>query len=178
MHTIRLAICFLSFSAFASAQQSSPAAETINLPTGKTLARSASSATQTLNSFPVALAVSPDGRYVAVLNNGYGTPQSDGKESIAILDLQTNQVADFPDKRLARNAKQTYYLGLAFSPDGKHLYASMASMTDPETRLRKAAFPSARAFSTHRNCRPGRCSAAAGMPRGTRASCPRSRPSR
>ena len=28
-------------------------------------------------------------------------------------------------------AHQTYFLGLAFGSDGKHLYASMASLTDP-----------------------------------------------
>src|SRR5579864_3803145 len=129
MKSLRLAIFFLPLSAPVFAQQPSSATSSINLPTGKVLAPSDSG--QVVNSFPVALAVSPDGRYVAALNNGYGTPASDGKESTAILDLETNQVVDFPDARLARNAKQTYYLGLAFSSDGKHLYASMASMTDP-----------------------------------------------
>src|SRR5712675_2125606 len=131
MNTIRFAFFFLSLSAFASAQQAAPATETINLPTGKTLARSASSATQAINSFPVALAVSPDGRYMAALNTGYGTAESGVQQSIAILDLETNKLTDFPDVRLKRNAKQTYYLGLVFSSDGKRLYASMASMTDP-----------------------------------------------
>ena len=32
----------------------------------------------------------------------------------------------------AANAKQTLYSGLAFSRDGSHIYASMASITDPE----------------------------------------------
>ena len=49
-----------------------------------------------------------------------------------MLDLSNNQVHDFPDSRLALNAKQTYFLGLAWSSDGTELYASMASLTDPE----------------------------------------------
>src|SRR4051812_9700629 len=132
MRIIRLGILLFSLSVCAFAQQGSPAPETIKLPTGKSLSPSGLSATQAVNSFPVALAVSPDGRYVAALNNGYGTPDSEGRESIAIFDLQTNQVTDFPDARLKRDAKQTYYLGLAFSSDGKRLYASMSSLTDPE----------------------------------------------
>ena len=37
---------------------------------------------------------------------------------------------DFPDARLSDTAHQTYFLGLAFGSDGKHLYASMGSITD------------------------------------------------
>ncbi len=33
---------------------------------------------------------------------------------------------------LATNAQQTYFIGLAWSSDGNELYASMASLTDPE----------------------------------------------
>ncbi len=101
----------------------------INLPTGKTLPQS--SISQAVNSFPVTLAVSPDGRYVVSLNNGHGTAESGIHQSLAVLDLQTNELTDFPDERLAKNAKQTYFLGLVFSSDGKRLYASMASITDP-----------------------------------------------
>ena len=45
---------------------------------------------------------------------------------------QANQLRDFPDARLATNAQQTYFVGLAWSSDGNELYASMASLTDPE----------------------------------------------
>ena len=37
----------------------------------------------------------------------------------------------FRTHRLGSNARQTYFLGLAFSLDGKHIFASMASLTDP-----------------------------------------------
>lgn len=77
------------------------------------------------------MALSPDGKYLALLNDGYGTFESDYRQSIAVLDIASNKLTDFPDSRLARKAHQTYFYGLAFSLDGKKLYASMSSMTDP-----------------------------------------------
>ena len=74
----------------------------------------------------------PDGRYLAILNNGRGAAESAFRQSIAILDLANNHVQDFPDPRLGLNARQTYFLGLAWSGDGTELYVSMASLTDPE----------------------------------------------
>src|SRR5262245_30278015 len=52
------------------------------------------------NSFPATIALSPDHRYAAVLNQGYGTQQSGVRQSIAILDLERNSLRDFPDDRL------------------------------------------------------------------------------
>jgi DNA-binding beta-propeller fold protein YncE len=85
------------------------------------------------NSFPATIALSPDGRYAALLNQGYGTEESGARQSIAILDLSDNKLRDFPDDRLSDeySTHQTYFIGLAFSSDGKHLYASMGSITDP-----------------------------------------------
>ncbi len=103
----------------------------INLPSSKVLMLPVSGHPQSTNSFPTAAALSPGGRYLAVLNNGYGTEDSGYQQSIAVLDLSSNKVSDFPDARLGHHAHQTYFLGLAFSPDGKELYASMASRTDP-----------------------------------------------
>jgi DNA-binding beta-propeller fold protein YncE len=105
--------------------------EAVHLATSKTLLLPAPGGPQKINSFPIAAAISPDGRYLAILNNGYGTPESHYQQSIAVMDLTTNQVMDFPDVRLGQHARQTYFLGLAFSPDGAKLYASMASLTDP-----------------------------------------------
>jgi len=82
------------------------------------------------NSFPPTLALTPDGRYVAVLNGGYSTEESGFGQSIAVLDTHTGRLSDYPDQRLGRQAHQSYFLGLAFSPDGARLYASMASLTD------------------------------------------------
>jgi DNA-binding beta-propeller fold protein YncE len=103
----------------------------VNLPSSKMLLLPAPGHPQPTNTFPTADALSPDGRYLAILNNGYGTEESDFQQSIAILNLATHKVADFPDSRLGQRAGQTYYLGLAFSQDGSKLYASIASLTDP-----------------------------------------------
>jgi len=107
----------------------------IPLPSSKTLRLPAPGSPQRTNSLPTAIAVSPDGKYLAILNNGYGTVESGSQQSIAVLDLGTNQLRDFPDSRLGKDAKQTYFLGLAWSSDGRELYASMASLTDPEGKM-------------------------------------------
>ena len=52
-------------------------------------------------------------------------------QSIAVLDLKTNQLADYPDKRFGEEVHQSYFLGLVFGSDGKHLYASVGSVSDP-----------------------------------------------
>lgn len=83
------------------------------------------------NNFPTAAAISPDGHYAVFLHSGYGAYTSNRKQSLTVVDLQTDTLRDFPDDRLGPQAKQTYFLGLAFSLDGTHLYASMASLTDP-----------------------------------------------
>jgi DNA-binding beta-propeller fold protein YncE len=105
----------------------------IDLPTSKTLTVPVPGFIARTNSFPATIAVSPDGRYAALLNQGYGTEQSGVRQSIAILDLSNNQLRDFPDERLRGDEKstlQSYFIGLAFSTDGKHLYASMSSVTE------------------------------------------------
>jgi DNA-binding beta-propeller fold protein YncE len=105
----------------------------INLPTSKTLTLPVPGYLARTNSFPAAIAISPDGRYAALLNQGYGTQETGACQSIAILDLSNNQLHDFPDDRLSDepSTHQSYFIGLAFSSDGKHLYASIGSITDP-----------------------------------------------
>ena len=103
----------------------------VMLPTSKTLTAPAPGRIGSTNSFPAAMALSPDGRYAALLNGGYGTQETLAHQSISVLDLRTNQIADYPDARLGEEAHQSYFLGLAFSSDGKHLYASVGSLTDP-----------------------------------------------
>jgi DNA-binding beta-propeller fold protein YncE len=103
----------------------------IPLPTSKSLAVPSPGVLGSLNGFAAAIAASPDNRYTAILNDGYGTQQNQAHQSITILDLSTNQLTDFPEERLAEQAHQSYFLGLAFSSDGKHLYASISSITDP-----------------------------------------------
>ncbi len=106
-------------------------AQITNLPSSKTL-EPVPGSPQKLNSFPSNIVISPDGRYAAILNQGYGTEMSGMHQSIAIYDIKDRELRDFPDARLSVDAKQTYWLGLAFSSKGDELYASIASLTDPE----------------------------------------------
>jgi DNA-binding beta-propeller fold protein YncE len=105
--------------------------QAIDLPTSKQILRPVPGSPQRLNSLPMSMAVSPDARYVVTVNAGYGTFESNYMQSLAVLDTQTGTVVDFPEAATASRAKQTLYSGLAFSRDGKHLYASMGSETDP-----------------------------------------------
>ena len=103
----------------------------VDLPSSKQIVGVAPGNPQRVNSEPVSMAVSPDGRYVVTVNAGYGTFESKYEQSLAVMDTRTGRVVDFPDERTATTGKQTLYSGLAFSGDGRHLYASMASLTDP-----------------------------------------------
>jgi len=111
--------------------QNQKAPRQISLPTSKSLTIPSPGVLGPLNGFAAAMAVSPDGRYAAILNDGYGTQQNQAHQSIAILDLSTNQITDFPEDRLSEEARQSYFIGLGFSSDGGHLYASIGSITDP-----------------------------------------------
>jgi len=67
-----------------------------------------------------------------LLNDGYGTQETLATQSIAVLDLKTNRPGPhYPDKRFGEDVHQSYFLGLVFGSDGKHLYASVGSITDP-----------------------------------------------
>jgi DNA-binding beta-propeller fold protein YncE len=67
----------------------------------------------TLGDFPVNIAVHPDGRWLAILHAGYGVHE------VVIVDVGSAR-----NKITCRvSIDQTFY-GLAFSPDGKTLYAS------------------------------------------------------
>src|ERR1700737_1951055 len=124
-----LAIAATLFFAVAASSQA-PSSTIRRLPNGLDLANVPGNP-QPLNTLPTVIAASPDGRYIALLNNGYGAYSSDLKQSIGILDISTNALQDYPDDRLGKQAAQTYFHGLAFSPDGKRLYASVGSTSDP-----------------------------------------------
>ena len=108
-----------------------PTARQIALPSSKLLLEPIPGAPRPINSFPTTMALHPSERYLAILNNGYGTAESGYQQSIATLDLKTNQLRDFPDHRFPVNARQTYFHGIAFGSDGNRLYVSVAAVTDP-----------------------------------------------
>src|SRR5215831_11231728 len=102
----------------------------IGLPTSRSLTVPVPGFVGRTNSYPAAIALSLDGHYAAFLNQGYGTQESGVRQSISILDLSNDRLCDFPDDRLRGDEKTTresYFIGLGFSTDGKHLYASMGS---------------------------------------------------
>ena len=106
--------------------------QTIDLPSSKQLIGEIPGHPQRQNSLPISMAISPDHRYVVTVNAGYGTFESNYEQSLAVLDTKTGVIADFPDSRtIAKVSKQTLYSGLAFSRDGKHIYASIASLSNP-----------------------------------------------
>lgn len=133
IHSSPFVLICVAIATLAAAQSNSR--KELPLPSSKSLELPALGSPQPTNSLPTAVALSPDGKFLAILNNGYGTAESKSQQSIALLDLATNQLRDFPDERLALSAKQTYFLGLAWSSDGRELYASMASLTDPEGKM-------------------------------------------
>ena len=72
-----LSACLL-ISGSVFAQEQSPPQRTIALPSSKMLIEPVPGAPQQTDSLPMAMAISPDGRYVAIVNAGYGTWQSKG----------------------------------------------------------------------------------------------------
>ena len=120
---------FCLSAALVPAQTSTPV---IDLPSSKQLIGEAPGAPRRINGLPISMAVSPDGRYLVTVNAGYGTFESEYEQSFSVLDTQTGALADFPDARTAPRARQTLYSGLAFSRDGSHIFASMASLSDPK----------------------------------------------
>jgi len=128
---IILLAAFLGLQIAVLLAQEQPAASSISLPTSKTLTIPAPGRIGATNSFPATIVISPDGRYAALLNNGYGTQETMAMQSIAVLDLKTNQITEYPDKRFGEDVHQSYFLGMVFGSDGKHLYASVGSITDP-----------------------------------------------
>ena len=79
------------------------------LPTGRTL--DAAGIAWPVGSMPLAMTLSPDGRQVVMLLNGYR------EQGVQVVDRATGKVLQMLPQAAA-------FLGLAFSPDGRTLYAS------------------------------------------------------
>jgi hypothetical protein len=98
-------VLFLVAALGALAAQNPNEPRQISLPTSKSLTLPSPGVMGALNGFAAAMAVSPDAHYAAVLNDGYGTQKNQAHQSIAILDLKTNQLVDFPEDRLAEEVR-------------------------------------------------------------------------
>src|ERR1700728_4901150 len=85
------------------------AAQTVHLPTRKEIGGPVPGPPRPLNSLPMTAAWSPDHRYLALVNAGYGTVESDYEQSIAILDTTTGTLADYPIPLTEVTAPQTLY---------------------------------------------------------------------
>ena len=70
----------------------------------------------TLGDLPLNEALSPDNRYLIVSNNGQGT------QSLQVIKTATGKVV----QTIPYKSPESLYMGLAFSPDGTHLFASAA----------------------------------------------------
>lgn len=108
-----------------------PVRKRILLPSSKAIVEPVPGNPQPMGSFPVNIALSPDQKYAAILEAGYGTIETELHQSIAVLDFATNQIARYAEPRLPVHAAQSFFLGIAWSSDSKHIYAPMASITDP-----------------------------------------------
>jgi DNA-binding beta-propeller fold protein YncE len=125
---IPVVLCLLNQITYA---QQGTGAASADLPTSKQLFLPVPGNPQRLNSLPMSLAPSPDGRWVVSLNAGYGTLESGYAQSLAVMDVRSGQVRDFPEARAGAAAAQTFFSGLAFSADGTKVYASLASSSAP-----------------------------------------------
>ena len=67
-----------------------------------------------LGDFPVNIALHPKGKFAALLHCG------DGKHEIIIVDVKGEKI-------VSRTPVDEAFYGLAFSPDGEHVYCSAAS---------------------------------------------------
>jgi DNA-binding beta-propeller fold protein YncE len=108
------------------------ASQTIFLPTSKQIVGPVPGSPQLLNSLPMAAAWSPDHRYLALVNAGFGTVESDYEQSIAVLEPSTGKLTDYPLALTDVLSPQTLYSGIAFSADGSRIYVSFDSISAPE----------------------------------------------
>jgi YVTN family beta-propeller protein len=101
------ALLLAGFAPVAAQQRSDPSLH--RLPTGVSLDPVGSAVT--LGSLPLALTLSPDGRYAVALLNGWR------EQGFQVVDRRTGAVVQTVPQAAA-------FLGLAFSPDGRTLYVS------------------------------------------------------
>ncbi len=101
------------------------------LPTSKLLF-SVPGDPRAVNAMPTACAVSPDGKTLAFVHTGYGYEKNGGMQSITLLDAATGEAGGIQRSHAAAaGAEQTFSFGIAWSEDGKRLYVSLGSISNP-----------------------------------------------
>jgi len=104
------------------------------------------------NSFPRRLRSAPTNAMprcsIRIRNAGDGRAPIDRNSR-----SQQQSAARFSRHRLSDDysTRQSYFIGLAFSSDGEHLYASMGSITDPTARSRRAPAMASRCTNSKRD---------------------------
>src|ERR1700712_518319 len=101
--------CCVLLLANASIVAQDSAKKRIDLSTSKQMLLPVPGGAQRVNSLPMTMVVSPDGRWVVTLNAGYGTRESEYEQSLAVLDVATGAIRDFPDARTVVDAHQTFF---------------------------------------------------------------------
>src|SRR5215469_12712781 len=103
-------VCFV-FAITLANQGSRPVA----VPTGRILAVPVPGFIARTNSYPATIVLSPDGRYAAFLNQGYGKGEGGGGQAIALLDPRKKggrAPPDAPPRGDEKPTRQAYFAGL------------------------------------------------------------------
>jgi DNA-binding beta-propeller fold protein YncE len=107
--------CPATVSAYRAPELSAPAGPGENgegvLPNGRILRPAGTQVT--LETFPLNLALTPDGRYLLVTNDGWGNEE--GERGLQIVDTATNEV---------RRTDVEHFFGLAVAPSGDRVFVS------------------------------------------------------
>src|SRR3981189_469319 len=85
-----------------AAQQAS---DRTQLPNGKLLG-DAPGNPRPVNNLPTAVSFSPDGHFAVLLHSGFGSYTSGEKQSLSVLNLETDELTAWPDARLGRKDRQ------------------------------------------------------------------------
>ena len=100
----KLSFVFLLFLACSLAAQEAP--RSTQLANGKLLTDVPGNP-RPINNLPTAIALSPDGRFAVLLHSGFGPYTSGEKQSLSVLNLETDELTDWPDDRLGSKARHT-----------------------------------------------------------------------
>ena len=100
-------ICaFIFLAAIALVAQDSPAQRT-QMPNDKIFGELPGNPRK-VNNFPTVALISPDGRFAVFLDSGYGAYTSGRKQSLTVLNLETDAIRNGPDDRLGKTKRNRH----------------------------------------------------------------------